>query len=80
MLSYAVFLALAWTLGARAEAPAPAPAPSEFAADTFAEPGSVGGPHPEASGLPFIEDDLPRAIAEAKASKLPIFVDAWAPW
>jgi hypothetical protein len=30
--------------------------------------------------LPFIEDDYGRAVAEAKKSKLPIFVDAWAPW
>ncbi len=27
-----------------------------------------------------IEDDWPRALAEAKAKDLPIFVDAWAPW
>jgi hypothetical protein len=30
--------------------------------------------------LPFIEDDYPRALAEAKAKKLPLFVDVWAPW
>lgn len=30
--------------------------------------------------LPFIQDDYPRALAEAKAKKKPIFVDAWAPW
>lgn len=30
--------------------------------------------------LPFIEDDYPRAVAEAKQRKLPIFVEAWAPW
>ncbi len=28
----------------------------------------------------FIEDDFPRALAEAKARDLPLFVDAWAPW
>jgi hypothetical protein len=32
------------------------------------------------SALPFIEDDYPRALAEARARKLPIFVEAWAPW
>ncbi len=32
------------------------------------------------SSLPFIEDDYGRAVAEAKQRKLPIFVDAWAPW
>ena len=31
-------------------------------------------------GLPFIEDDYPKAMAEAKSRKLPIFVEAWAPW
>jgi hypothetical protein len=30
--------------------------------------------------LPFIEDDYPRALAEARARKLPIFVEMWAPW
>jgi thiol-disulfide isomerase/thioredoxin len=30
--------------------------------------------------LPFIEDDYARAVAVAKTQKVPIFVDAWAPW
>ena len=30
--------------------------------------------------LPFIEDDYARALAEAQARKVPLFVDAWAPW
>lgn len=30
--------------------------------------------------LPFIEDDWPRALAEAKREKKLVFVDAWAPW
>jgi hypothetical protein len=30
--------------------------------------------------LPFIEDDYPRALTEARASKKPIFIEAWAPW
>lgn len=30
--------------------------------------------------LPFIEDDYARALAEAKAKGLPLFVDVWAPW
>ncbi len=30
--------------------------------------------------LPFIEDDYPKAMAEAKSKKLPVFVEAWAPW
>jgi len=30
--------------------------------------------------LPWIEDDYGRALSEAKSKKLPIFVEAWAPW
>jgi hypothetical protein len=30
--------------------------------------------------LPFIEDDYPKALAEAKARKVPLFIEAWAPW
>ena len=30
--------------------------------------------------LPFIENDFAKAVAQAKAKKQPIFVDAWAPW
>ena len=30
--------------------------------------------------VPFIADDLPRALAEAKQRNLPIFVESWAPW
>ncbi len=32
------------------------------------------------TGLPFIHDDYPKALAEAKESGLPIFVECWAPW
>jgi len=30
--------------------------------------------------LIFVEDDYPRALAEARKRHLPLFVDAWAPW
>ena len=30
--------------------------------------------------LPFIHDDFSAALAQAKAKKVPIFVEAWAPW
>ena len=30
--------------------------------------------------LPFIENDYPRALAQAKQRHVPLFVDAWAPW
>jgi hypothetical protein len=29
--------------------------------------------------LPFV-DDYGRALAEARAQKLPLFIEAWAPW
>lgn len=36
---------------------------------------------PIATGpVPFIEDDYPKALAEARAKHLPLFVDAWATW
>ena len=30
--------------------------------------------------LPFIEDDYAKALAQAKAKNVPLFVEAWAPW
>lgn len=30
--------------------------------------------------LPFIEDDVERALALAREQQLPVFVEAWAPW
>jgi hypothetical protein len=33
-----------------------------------------------ASPLPWIADDWPRAVSLAKARKVPIFVENWAPW
>jgi hypothetical protein len=30
--------------------------------------------------VPFIENDYSKAVAQAKAKNLPLFVDAWAPW
>jgi len=39
-------------------------------------------PGPTAHGevLPFIEDDYARALTEARARKVPLFIEAWAPW
>ena len=48
---------------------------SLLATAAFALAASVSGP-----SLPFVEDDYPRALAEAKAKKLPLFIEAWAPW
>jgi len=33
-----------------------------------------------AAGAGWISDDYPKALAEAKARQVPLFVDAWAPW
>ncbi len=33
-----------------------------------------------AGPLPWIADDYTRAVAMARARKVPIFVEAWAPW
>jgi tetratricopeptide (TPR) repeat protein len=35
---------------------------------------------PPPHAIAFIEDDYPRALAEARARKVPLFIDAWAPW
>lgn len=59
-------LALALSAASALAAPAPAPAPKAAA-------------HPKPV-VPFIEDDYARAVDEAKARKVPIFVEAWAPW
>ena len=43
---------------------------------------SVTAAQPPGAGevLPFIHDDYPKALAEAKRRNKPLFVDAWAPW
>ena len=30
--------------------------------------------------VPFLEDDYGKALHEARARKVPIFIEAWAPW
>jgi hypothetical protein len=30
--------------------------------------------------LPFIADDYARALGDARARSLPLFIEAWAPW
>lgn len=39
---------------------------------------AVAGAAP--AGLPWINDNYPKALTEAKQRKLPIFVEVWAPW
>ncbi len=52
-----------------------------LAASCARPPAAPPGPQPP-SGAPitFVENDYPRALAEARARGLPLFVDAWAPW
>ena len=40
----------------------------------------VAPARPAPGVLPFIHDDYARALAEARARKLPLFVESWAPW
>ena len=30
--------------------------------------------------LPFIQDDYPQALAQARQQKLPLFIESWALW
>ncbi len=30
--------------------------------------------------LPFVENDYPAALAQARARHVPLFIEAWAPW
>jgi hypothetical protein len=36
--------------------------------------------HAAKPAVPFLEDDYPEALAQARARKVPIFIEAWAPW
>jgi L-asparagine transporter-like permease len=40
----------------------------------------AGAPASSRSAVPFIEDDYPRALEQARSRNLPIFVENWAPW
>lgn len=65
----ALSLALAVVLAASAAAPA--------RAASAAKPKRAAAPH---LALPFIQDDYTRALTEARARKVPLFIEAWAPW
>ncbi|MBI1797554.1 MAG: hypothetical protein HY076_04365 [Candidatus Eisenbacteria bacterium] len=67
--SLALIAALALTASA-AHAAAPRAA-ATHAAVTAHEPKYV---------VPWIADDYARALAEARARHVPIFIEAWAPW
>jgi hypothetical protein len=41
---------------------------------------AVASASPPGKSLPFVEDDYPKAVAQARARNVPIFIEAWAPW
>ena len=49
------------------------------AATTISRPAG-GASQAMARVLPWIEDDYTRAVSQARARRLPIFVESWAPW
>jgi hypothetical protein len=59
-----IWLPVALLLAAAPDAAAAKPAPAQAAHEV----------------LPFIDDDYPRALAEARRQDRPIFAEAWAPW
>jgi hypothetical protein len=52
-------------------------APAALALRLIAAPAAPGDVE---RALPFVVDDYPKALAEARAQKLPLFIEAWAPW
>jgi len=57
---------------------------SSIAALTLLVPLAAAPAHPPAarpaSGIVFLEDDYPGALARAKAERKPLFLDGWATW
>jgi hypothetical protein len=53
-----------------------------IAALTLAGGLAMGSAARTASGasLPWVEDDYSKAVTQARAKNVPIFVEAWAPW
>jgi len=40
----------------------------------------AAGPGPARAGGGAVSDDYAKALAQARARGVPVFVDAWAPW
>lgn len=56
-----------------------APRPSEEAAPP-ADGAAAEAAAPAGPVLPWVSDDYPGALAEARERDLPLFVESWAPW
>jgi hypothetical protein len=66
MRTFILALALVLTAGSPA-----------FSGTTAKAPAAAKAP---AKVLPFIHDDYARALAEARAKQVPLFVETWAAW
>ncbi len=71
--------------GATATSIDDASAPSPSASTPTASASATAAPVPpsgaaKTSVVPFVENDYARALATAKATGRPLFVDTWAPW
>ena len=63
---------LVWFMSACASSQPSPPQSASRASDQLAPAGD--------RSIRFVENDYPRALAEARNRKLPLFIDAWAPW
>ncbi len=70
------------TLAAVAVLAAAAPAVRPATAAPAAKAAAANAAHAAhaAEVVPFMDDSYTRAVAEARARNVPIFVEAWAPW
>ena len=59
---------------------APAVAGAATASAKPVPPAAKAASTPDARVVPFIADVYTKAVAEAKARKVPLFIEAWAPW
>lgn len=80
--------AFGWAVGCGSSAPdlvmAPSAAPPPAAPEVLGVPAGAASGDPAAPAAPaaieWVEDDIDEAIAQARASKRLVVVDAWAPW
>lgn len=59
---------------------ASAPAGAATAVGKAAPPARRAPAIRDARAVPFVADDYTRALAEARARRVPLFIEAWAPW